>query len=86
MTRIVEVTSLLNGTLDVQDLLSEISFRVPTHHTRDHYLFHIPSHSTSYGNNHSLHRMLCLANSYLFQKYCFCLYFSFFVKYWAGGR
>ena len=60
------ITSLLNGTLDVPDFHSKISFCVPTHHTRDHSLFHIPSHSTSYGNNHSFHRMLRLANSHLF--------------------
>jgi hypothetical protein len=52
------ITSLLNGSVDSPDLLSSISFRVPTHNARIHCLFQLPHHHTSYGQNHPIHRML----------------------------
>lgn len=52
------IESILNGSISSPDLLSQISFRVPSHNTRNHSLFQIPHHRTSYGQNHSLHRML----------------------------
>jgi hypothetical protein len=57
------ITSLLDGSLDCPDLLSSISFRVPSRLSRHHSLFQIPLHRTSYGYNHPLHRMLRLLNS-----------------------
>lgn len=52
------ISSVLNGSLDVPEILSDIKLRVPSHNTRIHNIFHIPPHSTSYGFNHPLHRML----------------------------
>lgn len=57
------ITSLLDGSLDAPELLSLVSFRVPSHSSRHHTLFHIPSHRTSYGHNHPIHRMLRLLNN-----------------------
>jgi hypothetical protein len=51
-------TSLLNGSLDSLDLVSSISFRVPTHNTRIRCLFPLPHHHTSYRQNYPIHRML----------------------------
>lgn len=56
------LTSIVDGSFDAPDILSKISFRIPTHQTRDHAFFRIPLHSTSYGQNHSLHRMLSIVN------------------------
>ena len=57
------ISSLLDGSLDFPELLSSISFRVPSHSTRNHSLFQIPYHRTSYGFNHPLRRMLQSLNS-----------------------
>lgn len=56
------LTSLLNGTLDAPNLLAVIPFKVPTRGTRNLDQFYIPHHSTAYGYNHPLHRMLRVAN------------------------
>lgn len=49
----------LNGSIDASDLLSSISFHVPSHDTRNHCLFKLPHHrTTSYGQNHPLQTML----------------------------
>ena len=52
------LTSLLNGFIVAPDLLSSISFRVPSQNIRNHSIFQLPLHHTSYGQNHPLHRML----------------------------
>jgi len=52
------ITSLLGGTIDAPDLLSKICFRIPSFFSRNHALFQVPTHSTLYGHNHPLHRML----------------------------
>jgi hypothetical protein len=57
------ISSLLEGSLDFPELLSSISFRVPSHSTRNHSLYQLPYHRTSYGFNHPLHRMLRSLNS-----------------------
>ncbi|KAF0769188.1 Reverse transcriptase domain-containing protein, partial [Aphis craccivora] len=57
------ISSLLERSLDFSELLSSISFRVPSHSTRNHSLFQLPHHRTSYGFNHRLHRMLLSLNS-----------------------
>jgi len=56
------LTSLLNGTLDAPNLLAEIPFKVPTPGTWNIDQFYIPHHSTAYGYNHPLHRMLSFTN------------------------
>lgn len=57
------IQGLLDGSIDVSDLFSSISFRVPTYPSRHHTLFYIPTHSTSYGHNHLLHRTLRSSNN-----------------------
>jgi len=54
------ISSVLNGSLEVSEILSDVKLRVPSHNTRNHNLFHILFHTTSYGFNfnHPLHRML----------------------------
>jgi hypothetical protein len=52
------ICSFLGGTLDDLDLLSKICFRIPSFYSRNHSLFQVPSHNTSFGQNHPLHRML----------------------------
>lgn len=52
------IMALLNGLLDAPDILSNISFRVPSRNTRNQGQFYIPAHSTSYGHNNPIHRML----------------------------
>ncbi|KAF0761231.1 Reverse transcriptase domain-containing protein [Aphis craccivora] len=52
------VSSLLNGSLDDPTLLSSIQFRIPSYSTRNHTPLYIPSHSSNYGFNHPMHRML----------------------------
>jgi hypothetical protein len=56
------IFSLLNGFIDAPDLLSSISFRVPSHSARNHQLFAVPTHKTAYGHNHPIHRMLRQVN------------------------
>jgi hypothetical protein len=50
------VSSILNGSLDVPCILSNINFQVPTFYSRNITPFHIPFHSSNH--NHPLHRML----------------------------
>lgn len=50
------IQGLLDGSIDAPDLHSYINFRVPIYPSRHYTLFHIPTHSTSYGHDHSLHR------------------------------
>jgi len=57
------VNSLLNGFLDAPDILERVYFIVPSYYTRNQFPFSIPSHSTAYGHNHPLHRMLRNYNS-----------------------
>lgn len=57
------IQGLLDGSIDAPDLLSSINFRVPTYPTRHPTPFLIPTHFTSYGNNHPLHRMLRFVNN-----------------------
>jgi len=52
------INSLLNNSLDAPDLISQVSFKVPSHNTRNLTPFYIPSHFTFYNNNHPMHRML----------------------------
>ncbi|KAE9542788.1 hypothetical protein AGLY_002699 [Aphis glycines] len=52
------IMALLNGLLDAPDILSNISFKVPSHNTRNQEQFYIPVHSTTYGHNNPIHRML----------------------------
>jgi hypothetical protein len=54
---------LLVDSIDASNFLSSINFRVPIYPSRHHIPFHIPTHSTSYGNNHPLNRMLRCINS-----------------------
>ena len=56
------LTSLLNGTLDAPNLLAKIPFKVPTRGIRNLDQFYVPHHSTAYGYNHPLHRMLRVTN------------------------
>ncbi|KAF0710237.1 Reverse transcriptase domain-containing protein, partial [Aphis craccivora] len=56
------LASLLNGTLDAPNLLAEIPFKVPTRGMRNLDQFYVPYHSTAYGFNHPLHRMLRVSN------------------------
>ncbi|KAF0751787.1 Reverse transcriptase domain-containing protein [Aphis craccivora] len=56
------LASLLNGTLDAPNLLAEIPFKVPTRGIRNLDQFYVPYHSTAYGFNHPLHRMLRVSN------------------------
>jgi len=57
------ITSLLDGTIDAPDLLSNISLRIPSF-SRNHSLFQVPTHNTSYGHNHPIqHRMLRKLNN-----------------------
>lgn len=55
--------SILNGSLDIPELLAAIPFRVPSHSSRNQSQFYVPTHKTSYGHNHILHRMLRAANN-----------------------
>lgn len=55
--------ALLNGSLDVPDLLALIQFKVPNYSSRSQPRFSIPPHRTTYGHNHILHRMLRSANN-----------------------
>lgn len=57
------LNSILNGSLDVPDLLAAIPFRVPSYSSRNQSRFYVPTHKTSYGHNHTLHRMLRAANN-----------------------
>jgi len=57
------LNSILSGSLDVPDLLAAIPFRVPSHSSRNQSQFYVPTHKTSYGHNHTLHRMLRFANN-----------------------
>jgi len=57
------LNSILNGSLDVPDLLAAIPFRVPSHSSRNQSQFYVLSHNTSYGHNHTLHRMLRATNN-----------------------
>jgi len=50
--------SLLTNSLDAPELLSNINFKIPIYTSWNHSLFYIHTHSTSYGHNHPLHRML----------------------------
>jgi len=57
------LNSIISGFLDVPDLLAAIPFIVPTHSSRNQSQFYVPTHKTSYGHNHTLHRMLRAANN-----------------------
>ncbi|VVC43216.1 Reverse transcriptase domain [Cinara cedri] len=57
------ISALLNGSLDVPDLLSSIPFRTPSHSSRTQSRFYISAHKTSYGHNHILHRIFRAARS-----------------------
>lgn len=50
-TNIVFIYTVLNGSLDVTELLSAISFRVPSKSTRSQSKFDILTHHTSYIKN-----------------------------------
>lgn len=54
------ISSVLNGSLDVSEILYEVKLHVLLHSTRNHTHFFDPLHSTSYGFNHPLH---CLFHS-----------------------
>jgi hypothetical protein len=56
------LTFLLNGTFDASNLLAEIPFKVPTRRTRNLDQFYVPHHSTAYGYNNPLYRMLRVIN------------------------
>lgn len=43
------ISSILNGALDVSEILSDMKLCVLSYSSRNHNLFYIPPHSTSYG-------------------------------------
>jgi len=52
------ISSIINGTLDAPEILSDINLSVPSYGSRKHNLYYVPQKSTNYGHNHPLHRML----------------------------
>ncbi|XP_008181902.1 uncharacterized protein LOC103309089 [Acyrthosiphon pisum] len=53
---------LMDGRIDALSLLSSINIKVPSRITRHHVPFVVPVHTTNYGRNSPLHRMMRLAN------------------------
>jgi len=56
------LNKLMDGRIDASSLLSSINIKVPSRITRHHVPFEVPMHTTSYGRNSPLHRMMRLAN------------------------
>jgi len=57
------IQGLLDESIDAPHLLSSINFSISTNPTRHHAPFFIPTHSTLYGNNNPLYRMLRCVNN-----------------------
>lgn len=47
--------SVLNGSLDVPELLVAIPFKVSSHSSKNQSQFYVPTHKTYCGHNHTLH-------------------------------
>jgi len=56
---------LIDGRVDAPFLLSQINFKVPSHLTRSNYSFVVLFHSTNYGRNYPIHRMMRICNEHL---------------------
>lgn len=54
--------NLINGSIDCPSLLELVNFKVPSRTTRISVPFAIPFHSTAYGRNNPLHRIMRNAN------------------------
>lgn len=62
MLDIVLLYDILSGHIDCPDLLAQITFNVPRRRTRHTSLFSVPLHSTNYGRNRALGRILTSYN------------------------
>ncbi|KAF0751036.1 Uncharacterized protein FWK35_00024972 [Aphis craccivora] len=56
------LNKLVDGRIDAPSLLSLVNFKVPSRTTRYHIPFVVPAHTTNYGRNNPLDRMMRLAN------------------------
>ncbi|XP_022175933.1 uncharacterized protein LOC111038911 [Myzus persicae] len=56
------LNKLVDGRIDAPSLLSIVNFKVPSRTTRYHAPFVVPAHTTNYGRNNPLDRMMRLAN------------------------
>jgi len=81
------IYKLLNGYVNCPDLLSDVSFLVPGHTTRQTYTFYVPFQRTLYGKNAPLIRSMQYVNDFNFDMF-FCtsivlfnLYFSNLINY-----
>lgn len=57
---------IVNGKIDSPILLSQIAFNTPKFRTRHSSLFHVPFHSTSYGENAVLSRIVRIYNEHFY--------------------
>lgn len=60
---IIYLYNIITSRIDCSELLSKINIHVPSHSTRNHYLFNTNWHSTKYGFNSPIDRMMRLSNS-----------------------
>jgi hypothetical protein len=51
-----------NDTINAPELLAEVNFRVPSKSSRLMAPYYVPRHTTNYGRNHPIHRMMRLTN------------------------
>lgn len=49
------ITPILNGSLDAPNLLSSVNFCVSDYFSKNHSLFYVPFHSTSYDCNYPMY-------------------------------
>ncbi|XP_026804335.1 uncharacterized protein LOC113547935 [Rhopalosiphum maidis] len=56
------IRGLVTNHIDSPCLLSQINFKVPSHVSRSHVTFHIPTANTNYLKNEPLRRIMSLAN------------------------
>lgn len=63
---------ILCGRTDCPELLSQITFRTPTHRTRHTQLLYVPSHFTSYGQNAVITRIARTYNTTFSTVGLFC--------------
>jgi len=56
---------LFDGCVDAPFLLSLINFKVPTRLTMSNSSFVVPFHSTNYGRNNPIHRMMRICDEHL---------------------
>jgi len=62
---LVFLHKLIDGRVDAPSLLSLIYFKVPSRLIRSNSPFVVPFHSTNYGRNNPIHRMMRICNEHL---------------------